>query len=263
VARPDDEAVVLRARALVHLDRDANALAAAAPLAAFAHEVDRAVRRSGLGSLAQLRDPLVHLAEERFVPRLPRVPFVQTHGARSITIAATVTAADVLEILDRLDAAGVHWWIDGGWGVDALLEEQTREHDDLDLVAHLADAQRIVRLLDDEGYEVVAGGAPKSFVAVTADGRQVDVHPVTFDHERGGGVYLMDDGQEWVYPAAGFDGRGKVAGRVVRCLTPEVQVLVHDGYELGEKDFRELRFLHERFGVELPAKYAARVRSSS
>jgi hypothetical protein len=30
-----------------------------------------------------------------------------------------------------------------------------------------------------------------------------------------------------------------------------VQVLVHDGYELGEKDFVELRLLHERFGVAL------------
>jgi hypothetical protein len=31
-----------------------------------------------------------------------------------------------------------------------------------------------------------------------------------------------------------------------------VQVLVHDGYELAEKDYRELRLLHDRFGVALP-----------
>ena len=177
--------------------------------------------------------------------------------------SAPMEMEEVVRLLDLFDAVGIEVWVDGGWGVDALLEEQTREHDDLDLVAHLADAQRIVRLLGDEGYEIVAGRAPKSFVAVTADGRQVDVHPVSFDDERGGGVYLMDDGQEWVYPAAGFDGRGKVAGRAVRCLTPEVQVLVHDGYELREKDFRELRFLHERFGLRLPERYAARVRASS
>lgn len=40
----------------------------------------------------------------------------------------------------------------------------------------------------------------------------------------------------------------------VNCLTPEVQVLVHDGYELEKK----ARLLHERFGVELPIRYAAR-----
>jgi lincosamide nucleotidyltransferase A/C/D/E len=168
--------------------------------------------------------------------------------------SASMEAGEVVRLLDLLESAGLEVWIDGGWGVDALLEEQTREHDDLDLVARLADAQTIVRVLEDAGYEIVAGGAPKSFVAVTEDGRQVDVHPVTFD-ERGGGVYLMDDGREWVYPAAGFSGTGRVAARVVHCLTPEVQVLVHDGYELEEKDFRELRLLHERFGVELPRDY--------
>jgi hypothetical protein len=37
-----------------------------------------------------------------------------------------------------------------------------------------------------------------------------------------------------------------------------VQVLVHHGYELGPKDFRELRLLHERLGVELPERVRAR-----
>jgi lincosamide nucleotidyltransferase A/C/D/E len=169
--------------------------------------------------------------------------------------SARMGAEEVVRLLDLFEGAGVEVWIDGGWGVDALLESELREHDDLDLVAHLGDSQTIVRVLEDAGYEVVAGAAPKSFVAVTADGRQVDVHPVTFDEARGGGVYLMDDGREWVYPAAGFSGTGRVGGRAVRCLTPEVQVLVHEGYELEEKDYRELRLLHERFGVELPRDY--------
>ena len=34
---------------------------------------------------------------------------------------------------------------------------------------------------------------------------------------------------------------------------PEVKVLVHAGYELTEKDYRELYLLRERFGVELPS----------
>ena len=62
----------------------------------------------------------------------------------------------------------------------------------------------------------------------------------------------MGSGEEWVYPSEGFSGRGLVAGRPVRCLSPAVQVLVHAGYELEEKDYRELFLLHERFGVELP-----------
>ena len=171
---------------------------------------------------------------------------------------APMDAAEVARVVDLLEAAGVTSWLDGGWGVDALLEEQTREHDDLDLVVKLADVRSVTETLARAGYDEVAGGAPKSFVLVDALGHQVDVHPVVFDDARGGGVYQMDGGGEWVYPSAGFAGRGRVAGRPVRCLTAEVQVLVHEGYELGDKDYRELWLLHERFGVELPSKYAGR-----
>jgi lincosamide nucleotidyltransferase A/C/D/E len=166
-------------------------------------------------------------------------------------------AGYAVSVVDLLKGGGVPIWVDGGWGADALLGEQTREHDDLDLVAELRLAPRVIELLVAQRYELVAGGAPKSFVLVDAVGRQVDVHPVTFDDE-GGGVYVTDDGGQWVYPAAGFAGRGRIADHAVRCLTPEVQVIVHNGYELAEKDFRELRLLHERFGVELPADVRAR-----
>jgi lincosamide nucleotidyltransferase A/C/D/E len=39
-----------------------------------------------------------------------------------------MTAADVIEVLQCLERAGVSVWIDGGWGVDALVGAQTREH---------------------------------------------------------------------------------------------------------------------------------------
>jgi hypothetical protein len=73
------------------------------------------------------------------------------------------------------------------------------------------------------------------------------------------GIEVWVDGGTWIYPAAGFAGRGEIVGRRVRCLTPEVQVIVHAGYELGDKDYRELRLLHDRFAVELPPKLAERV----
>jgi lincosamide nucleotidyltransferase A/C/D/E len=167
-------------------------------------------------------------------------------------------AQTLLAIVDLLEAAGVDLWLDGGWGVDALLGRQTREHDDLDIVVELDDAPRIIELLESFGYSLVAGGPPKSFVAVDARGRQVDVHPVAFDAE-GGGVYQMDDGKEWVYPAGGFSGAGSVDGRPVRCLSPEVQVLVHAGYELTHKDYRELYLLRQEFGVEPPRALLERV----
>ena len=40
---------------------------------------------------------------------------------------------EVRPVLDRLAAEDILAWVDGGWGIDALLEEQTRDHSDLDL----------------------------------------------------------------------------------------------------------------------------------
>jgi lincosamide nucleotidyltransferase A/C/D/E len=167
-------------------------------------------------------------------------------------------AQSLREVVDLLAEHGIEVWLDGGWGVDALLERETREHDDLDLVAELRHSDRIIALLEDLGYELVDGAPPVSFVLVDRRGRQVDVHPVTFDDE-GAGVYELREGGQWVYPAEGFTGTGSVSDRPVRCLTPEVQVLVHAGYELTDKDYRELYLLRERFGVELPEDLVERV----
>ena len=60
-----------------------------------------------------------------------------------------MTAADVLEILDRLDAVGVEWWIDGGWGVDALLGRETRLHNDLDFAVRAEDIMRLPTALPE------------------------------------------------------------------------------------------------------------------
>jgi lincosamide nucleotidyltransferase A/C/D/E len=170
-------------------------------------------------------------------------------------------ASHLVRLLDLLEQSGVTAWLDGGWGVDALLGEQTREHDDLDLVIELAAVPTLIATLTAQGYEVVSGAPPMSFVLVDAIGRQVDVHPVAFDDE-GNGMYRMEDGRDWIYPAAGFAGRGRVGARPVRCLSAAVQVLVHNGYELTDKDYRELRQLHERFGVALPPEVRERAQAT-
>ena len=167
-------------------------------------------------------------------------------------------ASTLLAVIGLLEAHAVEVWIDGGWGVDALLCRQTREHDDLDLVLKLDDATRVIGLLGTLGYEVVVGSPPKSFVMVDSLGVQVDLHPVTFD-SGGDGHYEMEDGTDWVYPSEGFLGQGSVGGKPVRCLSPAVQVLVHSGYELGSKDYRELYLLWQRFGVDPPGELLAQV----
>ncbi len=44
--------------------------------------------------------------------------------------ASEMTSADLIDLLRWLKEASIEVWLDGGWGVDALLDTQTREHKD-------------------------------------------------------------------------------------------------------------------------------------
>jgi lincosamide nucleotidyltransferase A/C/D/E len=43
-------------------------------------------------------------------------------------------AQDVLGVAGVIAGVTAHWWVAGGWGVDALVGHQTRRHRDLDIV---------------------------------------------------------------------------------------------------------------------------------
>jgi Aminoglycoside-2''-adenylyltransferase len=64
-----------------------------------------------------------------------------------------VRAEEVVELLDALLAERLRMWLDGGWGVDALLSEQTREHDDVDLVVELRCLEDVIAALTPLGFE--------------------------------------------------------------------------------------------------------------
>jgi lincosamide nucleotidyltransferase A/C/D/E len=87
-----------------------------------------------------------------------------------------MTAADVVEILGWLRAAAVDVWLDGGWGVDALVGEETREHKDLDLIVRDTHEARMREVLADHGFAQIQGGVPQSFVLADVKGREIDVH---------------------------------------------------------------------------------------
>ena len=158
----------------------------------------------------------------------------------------------VLEVLTTLDDASVHVWLDGGWGVDALLCEQTREHADLDLVLRSTDVDKLQEALFAIGFRVKPGGSGENFVLADARGRQVDVHPIEFD-ERGYGFFKLPDGRRWPFSPAAFAGQGRVGEHRVRCLSPDAQVQCHgQGYEPTENDLRDMERLQARFGVVLP-----------
>ncbi len=158
----------------------------------------------------------------------------------------------VVKIVGALEAARIDVWLDGGWGVDALLGEQTRSHGDLDVIVRASDVSRIRELLAKESFAPKPGGSATNFVLADPSGRELDVHAIEFD-SRGFGAFALPGGGRWPFPPSAFQGRGRVTGREVRCLSPEAQVQCHgQGYAPTEKDLRDMERLQERFGVVLP-----------
>jgi lincosamide nucleotidyltransferase A/C/D/E len=169
-----------------------------------------------------------------------------------------MSANDVEVVLDRLEAGAIEAWLEGGWGVDALLGEQTRPHEDLDLIVRVDDVPGMMEVLGREGFQLVEGVPDSNFVLRDASGRSVDVHPVRFDDDRNG-VYRMANGEDWVFPANGFAGKGRVGRRLVNCLSPDVQMLCHaTGYQPGPTDFHDMGLLNARFGTPLVPPFVNR-----
>ena len=182
------------------------------------------------------------------------------------------------ELYSLLAEQGVNLWIGGGWGVDALLGEQTRPHKDLDIFVCLEDLATMIGVLIPLGFTLaytweenqwvrypvpvplIAGegaerDAATAFVVKDGLDREIDVHVLAFD-ESGTGVPAWKS--DLLFPAAAFTGRGMIAGTPVQCLSAQVQMQTHTGYALQDKDVCDLRHLHERFGVDYLAENARR-----
>jgi lincosamide nucleotidyltransferase A/C/D/E len=163
-----------------------------------------------------------------------------------------MTANDVLEVLGRLDEAGITWWVHGGWGVDALLGRETRPHDDLDLAVDRAHIERLEATLPEFHRLPERDEWPSSFVLADALGRQIDIHPLRMD-ERGNGWQEQRDATEVRWSRKELSGRGRIGGREVRCTTPAFEAKSHLYAGHDDIDRRDHELIAERFGLERPS----------
>jgi lincosamide nucleotidyltransferase A/C/D/E len=166
-----------------------------------------------------------------------------------------MNSVDVIDLYTTLEKLGVEIWIDGGWGVDALLGEQTRPHKDLDIAIQQRDVPRLRQFLQTRGYREIKLQDAKAWNFVLGDenGREIDVHVIVFDG-KGDGLYGPAEKGE-MYAAASLTGTGVIQDQAVRCISPEWMVKFHSGYQLKEKDFRDVSALCKKFGIDLPAVY--------
>ena len=167
-----------------------------------------------------------------------------------VLLDESMTVDKVHWFLNLFDELGIKVWIDGGWGVDALLGKCTREHQDLDIMISWEDSAILTEAL-----------LARDFVDIPTDDRKdrnfvmghqlhgmIDFHVIELTE--GGAIYGPGE-IDWVITESELNAVGYIGGREVPCLSADYQVRSHAGYTLQDTDFADLRALHEKYGVEL------------
>lgn len=157
---------------------------------------------------------------------------------------------DAIELVELIESVGVEVYVDGGWGVDALLGRQTRPHLDLDIALPYRDLPVLRRLLIVAGFVQIPTDDTweQNFVVQDERLRKVDVHSYMLDEDgmNIGGV---------AYQARHLTGIGSIGGRDVRCIEIDAMIEFHLGYEPDETDFADVLALCQAFDRPLPPPF--------
>lgn len=170
-------------------------------------------------------------------------------------IGDAIDKQSVADLVQEFNHRGIELWIDGGWGVDALLEKQTRSHSDLDIAIQEKDVAAAVSLLEEKGYVRVKRGDETewNFIMGDREARFIDFHVINLDQE-GNGIYGPAENGDFYHKDA-LSGKGHIGDLEVKCISPEWMVKFHTGYTLRESDRHDVNALCEKFGIELPEEY--------
>lgn len=152
-----------------------------------------------------------------------------------------MTAADAQTVVSALRHAGVDFWVTGGWGVDALVGRQTRDHQDLDLVIPDHALDTALEVATRLGFETAVDWLPARVALRDQHGSEIDIHPIVFEDD--GDAWLPDlDGGRFEFPAGDFT-EGVLAGESVPCISAALQLAFHLGYEATDKDRHDMAAL--------------------
>ncbi|SJZ98263.1 nucleotidyltransferase domain-containing protein [Anaerorhabdus furcosa] len=154
-----------------------------------------------------------------------------------------VTKEDLLKVIDLFEEIQITYWLDGGWGVDALVGKQTRHHRDIDINYDANETERLLDTLIKVGYQVETDWMPVRAELYHPELGYLDIHPFIIEEDGSckqsdleGGFYNID---------AKYFGQTIFEGRKIPCISIEGQKVFHSGYELRESDIHDLKCLEE------------------
>jgi lincosamide nucleotidyltransferase A/C/D/E len=149
----------------------------------------------------------------------------------------------MLAVLDTVGSLGCQFWIEGGWGVDALVGRQTRPHRDVDIDIDGTFEEEVLMALVQMGYAIESDWRPNRVELGAPDRGWVDVHPLVLDEE--GNARQAALGGGWHEFPRSFFTVGRLGDMSVPCCSIEAQRLFHSGYELREADQHDLAVLEQ------------------
>ena len=166
-----------------------------------------------------------------------------------------VTKNDAVGIISLFEDANIDVFIDGGWGVDALLGYESREHNDIDIFIEAVNKNNAYEILKRNGFHEIAMDYSTSSHSVWhhIDNRIIDLHLFTYDSDHN----LVFEGEK--YPAEVFSGLGTIEGRKVICIAPNYQVQFHLGYTRDENDIKDVLLLCQAFNLETPPEISKEI----
>ena len=162
-----------------------------------------------------------------------------------------VSVTDVKQILRLAMEAEIKVFLDGGWGVDALIGYETRTHNDIDIFVEKKDYHKFIQIIKDNGfYEIKMEYTTTSHTVWEDENKRIiDLHCFEYtDDDK-----ILYEGN--CFPLETFTGRGKVEDIEVSCVEPYSQVMFHLGYEFDENDMHDVKLLCETFHIEIPDAY--------
>jgi lincosamide nucleotidyltransferase A/C/D/E len=168
-----------------------------------------------------------------------------------------MSAEDGRTLLSALQVNGVGFCLGGGWGVDALLGEQSRPHSDLDLWVPAEQVHELLQVLVTQGVDRVfpwPGDRPWNWV-LHDGGRRVDLH--LFESAEDGRWHYGSALEGETFPDEALSGQGVVDGLSVRCESPAWSLRFHTGYPPRAIDREDMRRLSARYDLPFPAEFGS------
>ena len=161
-----------------------------------------------------------------------------------------VRIEDASEIIRFALQNGIKVYLDGGWGVDALLGRETRIHNDIDLFVEMRNYHDYIRIIKENGFVEVPMEYTTDNHTVWKDDKQriIDLHCFAFSDDG-----ILYDGD--TFPLGTFSGKGKIGDITVSCIEPLSQVMFHLGYEHDENDVHDVLLLCAEFDIAIPDEY--------